>query len=56
MTPEPLSALLDRSDAPALIVGEDGVTLTYAQLADRVEALARGLAGGRACGAVTGSP
>jgi acyl-CoA synthetase (AMP-forming)/AMP-acid ligase II len=44
MTPEPLSALLDRSDAPALIVGEDGQKLSHAELADRIEALAGRLA------------
>jgi oxalate---CoA ligase len=44
MTPEPLSALLSRSDAPALIVGEDGQKLSHAELADRIEALAGKLA------------
>jgi oxalate---CoA ligase len=43
-TPEALSALLNRSQAPALIVGEDGQTLTYAELADRIEVLAGRLA------------
>src|ERR1700691_3484222 len=44
---ELLSALLDAGSgqAPAFVTPEDGVTLTYAQLSDRVEALARGLAG-----------
>jgi acyl-CoA synthetase (AMP-forming)/AMP-acid ligase II len=41
---EALSALLDQPDAPALIVGEDGQVLTYAQLASRVETLAGRLA------------
>ncbi|HET7015851.1 MAG TPA: acyl--CoA ligase [Streptosporangiaceae bacterium] len=44
MTPEPLSALLSRSVAPALVVGEDGQTLSHAELADRIEALAGKLA------------
>jgi oxalate---CoA ligase len=44
MIPEPLSALLDRSETPALIVGEDGQKLSHAELADRVEALAGRLA------------
>ena len=42
--PEPLTALLDGGDAPALIVGEDGQTLTHPQLASRVETLAGRLA------------
>jgi acyl-CoA synthetase (AMP-forming)/AMP-acid ligase II len=44
---ELLSALLDAGSgqAAAFVTPEDGVTLTYAQLSDRVEALARGLAG-----------
>ncbi|HEX9624397.1 MAG TPA: acyl--CoA ligase [Streptosporangiaceae bacterium] len=41
---EPLSALLERSDAPALVIGEDGHTLTHAQLADRIEVVAGRLA------------
>jgi oxalate---CoA ligase len=41
---EPLSALLSQSDAPALIIGEDGQKLTHAQFADRVEVLAGRLA------------
>jgi acyl-CoA synthetase (AMP-forming)/AMP-acid ligase II len=44
MTPEPLSALLNRSQTPALIVGEDGQKLSHAELADRIEALAGKLA------------
>jgi acyl-CoA synthetase (AMP-forming)/AMP-acid ligase II len=44
MTPEPLSALLSRSDAPALIVGEDGQTLSHAELAERIDGLAGRLA------------
>ena len=44
MTPEPLSALLSQSGAPALIVGEDGQTLSHAELAGRIEALAGRLA------------
>ncbi|MDQ2876647.1 MAG: AMP-binding protein, partial [Actinomycetota bacterium] len=44
---ELLSTLLEAGagQAAAFVTPEDGVTLTYAQLADRVEALARGLAG-----------
>ena len=44
---ERLSALLETGAGPAaaFVTPEDGVTLTYAQLAGRVEALARGLAG-----------
>ena len=44
---ELLSALLEAGDGPAaaFVTPEDGVTLTYAQLAGSVEALARGLAG-----------
>jgi acyl-CoA synthetase (AMP-forming)/AMP-acid ligase II len=44
---ERLSTLLEAGAGPAaaFVTPEDGVTLTYAQLADRVEALARGLAG-----------
>jgi acyl-CoA synthetase (AMP-forming)/AMP-acid ligase II len=44
---ELLSALLEAGPGPAaaFVTPEDGVTLTYAQLADRVETLARGLAG-----------
>jgi len=44
---ELLSLLLEAGSGPsaAFVTPEDGVTLTYAQLADRVEALARGLAG-----------
>jgi oxalate---CoA ligase len=41
---EPLSALLDQPPGPALIVGEDGLVLTYSQLAARVETLAGRLA------------
>ncbi len=44
---EALAALLDVAaapDAPALIVGEDGRVLTYAQLASRIETLAGRLA------------
>jgi acyl-CoA synthetase (AMP-forming)/AMP-acid ligase II len=39
---EPLYALLDQADpgATAFVTAEDGATLTYAQLADRVETLA----------------
>jgi acyl-CoA synthetase (AMP-forming)/AMP-acid ligase II len=44
---ERLSTLLEAGAGPAaaFVTPEDGVTLTYAQLAGRVEALARGLAG-----------
>jgi acyl-CoA synthetase (AMP-forming)/AMP-acid ligase II len=44
---ELLRALLEAGDGPAaaFVTPEDGVTLTYAQLAGSVEALARGLAG-----------
>ncbi|HEX5295212.1 MAG TPA: acyl--CoA ligase [Streptosporangiaceae bacterium] len=44
---ERLSALLETGAGPAaaFVTPEDGVTISYAQLADRVEALARGLAG-----------
>jgi oxalate---CoA ligase len=44
---ERLGALLEAGSGPAaaFVTPEDGETLTYAQLADRVEALARGLAG-----------
>ena len=45
---EPLSALLDQARLaarPAFVVPEDGQVLTYAQAAERVEALARCLAG-----------
>ena len=41
---EALIALLEGADTPALIIGEDGRTLTYPQLASRVEALAGRLA------------
>jgi acyl-CoA synthetase (AMP-forming)/AMP-acid ligase II len=45
--PEPLIALLAHSEPsrPALIVPDSGQALTYGQLADRVETLARRLAG-----------
>ena len=44
---EPLSALLDAGEpsSPAFIVPEDGRTLTYGQVADRIETLAGRLAG-----------
>jgi acyl-CoA synthetase (AMP-forming)/AMP-acid ligase II len=44
---EMLSRLLEAGSgpAPAFVTPEDGVTLTYARLADSVEALARALAG-----------
>src|SRR5258708_31290164 len=44
---EPLTELLARGtgDRPALIVPDNGEVLTYAQLAARIEALARQLAG-----------
>jgi acyl-CoA synthetase (AMP-forming)/AMP-acid ligase II len=44
---QPLSALLERGEpsSPAFIVPEDGHTLTYEQVSDRVETLARRLAG-----------
>lgn len=44
---EPLGALLARGEPsrPAFIVPEDGQVLTYAQVADAIEALARRLAG-----------
>jgi len=42
---EALSALLDGgADAPALVIGEDGSTLSYGQLAGRIETLAGRLA------------
>jgi oxalate---CoA ligase len=41
---EALNVLLEGEDTPALIVGEDGRTLTYPQLASRVETLAGRLA------------
>jgi acyl-CoA synthetase (AMP-forming)/AMP-acid ligase II len=44
---EPLSSLLDGADpsGPAFVVPEDGQVLTYAQVATRIETLARQLAG-----------
>jgi acyl-CoA synthetase (AMP-forming)/AMP-acid ligase II len=41
---EALTALLQGGDSPALVVGEDGRALSYAQLATRVETLAGRLA------------
>ena len=42
---EPLTAILDHPDRPALVVPEDGQILTYGQVADRVASLAASLAG-----------
>jgi oxalate---CoA ligase len=41
---EPLTAILDHPDRPALVVPEDGQVLTYGQVADRVASLAASLA------------
>jgi oxalate---CoA ligase len=41
---EPLNAILEHGDGPALVVPEDGQVLTYGQLADRVTDLAGCLA------------
>jgi len=40
--PEPLSAVLagGAADAPALVSADDGVTVSYAELGERVDALA----------------
>jgi acyl-CoA synthetase (AMP-forming)/AMP-acid ligase II len=45
--PEPLSAVLagGAADAPALVSADDGVTVSYAELGERVDALAGVLAG-----------